>query len=334
MDLLTSMRAFVAVADAGSYTVAAGRLERSRAMVSKLVMDLEEHLGLRLFARTTRKVALTEAGASYLERCRDLLADFDEAEREAMSQAAEPVGRLRVSAPVSFGTLMLAPQLGAYARRFPRVNIDLTLNDRFVDLVEEGYDLAIRISGQPLPDSSLVARRIGGTRIVITAAPAYLAGRGTPKTPADLGEHDCLHYAYASGGTTWKMKRPDGTIDAVRTASRISCNNGDALARMAVAGLGLSFQPEFMVKAELNSGALVEVLTEYTRDELAILAVYLSNRHVPLKLRTFIDFLAETYLGRAVAEPPHAVADGVPRGKGGGSGGRRGGRGGGPPSRA
>ena len=297
-------------------------------MVSKLVMDLEEHLGLRLLQRTTRKVALTDVGTSYLERCRDLLASLEEAEREVMSQAAEPVGRLRVSAPVSFGTLMLAPRLEAYAHRFPRVSIDLVLNDRFVDLVEEGYDLAVRISGQALPDSSLIVRRIGGTRIVISGSPSYLAQHGTPEKPQDLAEHDCLHYAYASSGTTWKLKGPAGMIETVRVQSRVSCNNGDALARMAAAGMGLSLQPEFMVASELASGALVEVLADYTRDELGIYAVYPSSRHVPLKVRTFVDFMAEAF-----------GSEGAPRGrgrrgKGGASGGRRGGRGGGRPSKA
>ncbi|MFA5949896.1 MAG: LysR family transcriptional regulator [Hyphomicrobium sp.] len=289
------MRAFVAVADAGSFTLASRRLERSRAMVSKLVMDLEEHLGLRLLSRTTRRVALTEAGAAYFERCRDVLGALEEAEREVMSQAAEPVGRLRISAPVSFGSRLLAPRLSDYARRFSRVSIDLVLNDRFVDLVEEGYDLAIRIGR--LAESSLIARRIASTPIVICGSPAYLALRGTPVKLQDLVKHDCIQYAYASGGATWRLAGADGQVQAVRTGGHISCNNGDAIGRMAAAGLGLSLQPEFIVARELRSGELVAVLEDYTREELGIYAVYPSHRHVPLKLRTFIDFLAEAFGG-------------------------------------
>ena len=195
------MKAFVAVADGGHFAMASERLGLSRAMASKLVMDLEAHLGLRLLNRTTRKVSLTEPGAAYLERCRDILAAIEEAEREIAAQASEPVGRLRVTAPMSFGALHVAPPIAAYTARYSRVNIDLVLNDRLVDLVEEGYDLAIRIGR--LADSSLIAKRIGATRIVVCASPGYLAARGRPMKPADLAHYECILYSYASAGAVW-----------------------------------------------------------------------------------------------------------------------------------
>lgn len=329
MDLLACMRAFVAIADCGSFTVASQRLHRSRAMTSKLVVDLEAHLGLRLLLRTTRKVALTEAGAAYFERCRDVLGALDDAEREATSNAAEPVGQLRVSAPVAFGTLKLAPVVSAYAKQHGRIRVDLVLSDRFVDLVDEGYDLAIRIGR--LSDSSLVARRISSAKVVLSGAPKYLRERGVPRVPADLSAHDVIQYAYQSGGTTWKLRGPDGLVHEVRPQSRVTCNNGGAIARMAVAGLGLSLQPEFIVAGELESGALRPVLERFTRDELGIYAVHASHRHVPLKIRSFIDFLVDAFQ-TGTPRPPHA--GGANRVKGGPSRGRRGARDGDPPSKA
>jgi DNA-binding transcriptional LysR family regulator len=292
MDQLHAMRVFVAVADSGHFAQASERLGMSRTMASKLVMDLEAHLGQRLLHRTTRKVSLTELGAAYLERCRDILAALEEAEREITAQASEPVGRLRVTAPMSFGASHVAPQIAVYTARHPRVSVDLVLNDRLVDLVEEGYDLAIRIGR--LADSSLVAKRIGVTRLIVCASPAYLAAHGRPKTPADLAQHECLLYSYATAGAVWTFSGVSGE-ESVRVGGRVACNNGDAICAMAIAGLGVVTQPDFIVARHLQSGALEQVLAAYTDRVTGIYAIHPSHRHVPLKLRRFIDQLATAF---------------------------------------
>ncbi len=292
MDQLNAMRAFVAVAESGHFAQASERLGASRTMASKLVMDLEAHLGQRLLNRTTRRVSLTELGAAYLERCRDILAAIEEAEREITAQASEPVGRLRVTAPMSFGVSHVAPQIAVYTARHPRVSVDLVLNDRLVDLVEEGYDLAIRIGR--LADSSLVAKRIGVTRLITCASPAYLAAHGRPKTPADLAQHECLLYSYASAGAVWTFSGVGGE-ETVRVGGRVACNNGDAIRAMAIAGLGVVAQPDFIVARHLRSGALEQVLAAYTDRVAGIYAIHPSHRHVPLKLRCFIDQLAAAF---------------------------------------
>ncbi len=293
MNQLTLVRTFTAVAEAGQFALAAERLGISRAMASKHVIDLEAHLGTRLLNRTTRRVSLTEPGAAYLERCRDILSALEEADREATAQALEPVGRLRVSAPMSFGYLRLAAQIAAFSKIYPRVSVDLVLNDRLVDLVEEGYDLAIRIGR--LADSSLISRRIGSTRVVVCGSPDYFAQRGRPAAPDELARHDCLHYSYSN---VWSFALRDAP-GAAPVHGRIACNNGDALCRMAVMGLGLVALPDFIVAPFLESGALEQVLEEYAPGTIGVFVLHASHRHVPLKLRTMIDFLATAFGGDA-----------------------------------
>lgn len=299
MDQLQTMRAFVAIAETGSFTAAAARLHMSRAMASKHVMDLEAHLGLRLLNRTTRSVNLTEAGASYAARCRDIIEAIEAAEREVTSQAAEPVGRLRVSAPVFFGATCVAPMIEGYARRFPGVGVDLVLNDRFVDLIEEGYDVAIRIGR--LEDSSLVAKRVATTRLMVCGAPSYLDAHGRPQVPADLAGHECLQYSYAAG-SAWSFEGPRGP-EVVRLASRFTCNNAEALCMMAAEGLGLVYAPDFYVVARLRTKQLEQVLADYMGEPLGVFVVHPSRRHVPLKVRSFIEFSTRVFAER----PPCAV---------------------------
>jgi DNA-binding transcriptional LysR family regulator len=292
MDLLSAMRAFVAVADSGQFSRASERLGLSRAMASKQVMDLEAHLGLRLLNRTTRRVGLTDEGAGYLERCRDILAAIDEAEQEFTARALEPTGRLRVTAPMSFGASHVAREIALYAQRHPRVSVELVLNDRNVDLVEEGFDLAIRIGR--LADSSLVARKIGEVRLVACAAPAYIAARGRPQTPSDLTAHDCVLYSYASGGAVWTFSGLDGE-ESVRVGGRIQCNNGEAICNIAVAGLGVVAQPDFIVAPYLETGALERVLPAYEMGMAGVYAIQPSRRYAPLKIRRFVDQLATAF---------------------------------------
>ncbi len=293
------MKAFVAVADAGHFATASERLGLSRAMASKLVMDLEAHLGLRLLNRTTRKVSLTDPGAAYLERCRDILAALEEAEREIAAQASEPVGRLRVTAPMSFGASHVAPQIAVFAARHPRVNVDLVLNDRLVDLVEEGYDLAIRIGR--LADSSLIAKRIAATRLVVCASPDYLAAHGRPGKPADLANHECVLYSYASAGAVWTFSGSEGQ-ENVRVGGRVACNNGEAICAMAIKGLGVILQPDFIVTPHLQSGALEQILAEYNKEATGVYAIHASHRHVPLKLRKFVELLSTAF-----GDAPHRI---------------------------
>ncbi len=298
MDKLSSLKAFVAVAETGHFALASERLGLSRAMASRQVMDLEAHLGLRLLNRTTRRVSLTEQGASYLERCREILAAIDEADREATSQGAEPVGRLRVTAPVLLGVSKIAPQVSAFVSRHPRVEVELVLNDRVVDLVEEGFDLAIRVGR--LAESSLIARKIGSTNFVVCASPSYLAAHGRPTTPADLSRHQCLIFSYASMGAVWTFTGPLGE-EIVRVGGRILCNNGEALSRMAADGCGIVLQPDFMAEPYLKSGELVQVLADYHKEPAGIYAIHTSRRHAPPKLRAFIDMLASAFKADAAA---------------------------------
>lgn len=286
MDQLTLVKTFVAVAESAQFAAAADRLGISRAMASKHVMELEAHLGARLFNRTTRRVRLTDTGAAYFARCQDILAALEEADREAAAQATEPAGRLRVTAPMSFGQLRLADKIAAYAKRYPRVAIELSLSDRVVDLVEEGYDLAVRIGR--LADSSLLSRRIGSMRIVVCAAPAYLDARGRPQAPQDLEPHECLRYSYASA---WSFVAEGRTL-VPQLQGAIECNNGDALCRMAVSGLGVVALPDFIVAPYIASGQLEEILASFRPEPLGIHVVHAAQRHAPLKLRTMVDFLA------------------------------------------
>lgn len=300
MDLLQTMRAFVAVAETGSFTAAAVRLDVSRAMASKHVMDLEAHLGLRLLHRTTRSVGLTEAGASYAARCREILDAVATAEQEATSRAAEPVGRLRVSAPSFFGSQFIAPLVAEFAERFQRVGVELVLDDEFVDLVEEGCDLAIRIGR--LEDSSLVASRIASTRLMVCGAPAYLDRCGRPQRPADLAGHECLRYSHATIGAAWPFDGPDGP-ELVRLSSRFASNSAEALCAMASAGLGLVCTPDFYVVDRLRAGVLEQVLADHMIEPLGIFLVHPSRRHVPSKVRAFIEFLTREFATR----PPCAL---------------------------
>lgn len=296
MDLFACMRAFIAVADAGQFAAASDRLGLSRAMASRQVIDLEAHLGVRLLNRTTRRVSLTEQGVSYLERCRDILASIEEAEQEASTQASEPIGRLRVSAPVSLGASHIAPQVAAFAALHPRVSIDLVLNDRVVDLVDEGYDVAIRVGR--LSESSLIARRIGEMRLVCCASPAYLAAHGRPTRPEELAQHECILYSYASMRSTWPLPSSQSQV-GIKVSSRISSNNGAAICEMAINGLGIILQPDFIVAPYLRSGSLALLFADRPLESVGIYAVYQSRKHLPVRLRLFLNHLALAFSEKA-----------------------------------
>lgn len=291
MDTLISMKVFAAVADTGSFTAAADQLDVSRAMASKYIAHLEEHLGTRLLQRTTRKLTLTESGTVYYERCAQILADISEAEESALRLTDAPRGTLRVAMPVSFALLHVGPIINAYLKRYPEVKIDILLNDRRVDLIEEGVDLAIRI-GQ-LPESSLIAKKLGSSPMAICGAPDYFRRHGTPQTPADLAHHNCLLYSYSPMGDEWKLRGPDGE-HVVKVSGNLRATNGDMVKQAALDGIGLMLQPMFLVGEDLRAGRLVEVFAEYRR-EIGIFAVYHSRKHLSAKVRTFVDSLAHTF---------------------------------------
>jgi DNA-binding transcriptional LysR family regulator len=296
MDIVSSMKIFVAVVDQGSFAAAADRLDMSRAMASKSVAALEDHLGTRLLNRTTRRLSLTEAGTAFYERSVQILADVWEAEQVAGRMAAEPRGTLKVTMPFTYGLHRLGSVIADYVARYPKVKLDLSLNDRKIDLVEEGYDVAIRIGR--LPESGLIARKLGTDHGVIVGSPGYIARHGKPEVPADLVDHVCLGYSLASMGDEWRLQGPDGNIVGVRCSGSIRADNGDMLRLAALAGSGLIFQPRFIVEDDIRAGRLEQVLANYTSEELGIHAVYPSRRHLSAKVRTFVDFLASE-LGRA-----------------------------------
>jgi DNA-binding transcriptional LysR family regulator len=293
MDRLAAMEAFVAVAECGSFSKAAERLHSSKSVVSRQIGALETELGARLLHRTTRALTLTEAGRSYLERATRILADLAEANASIGQLQTAPRGRLRVNAPMSFGFLHLAPALPEFLTRYPDVAVELTMNDRFVDLVDEGFDVAVRLG--KLDDSSLVARRLAPMRRAVCAAPAYLQKRGTPMSPDDLKAHECLCYTNLGLSQEWRFVRPDGRPWPVEVHGRLHANNGDALRAAALRGFGLAVLPSFLVGGDVRSGALVSLLEPFMPQDSAVYAVYPHARHLSPKVRAFVDFVAERF---------------------------------------
>jgi DNA-binding transcriptional LysR family regulator len=288
MDRFLEMQTFAAVVDAGSFVAAADALGMSRAAVSRYVRDLEDRLGVRLLHRTTRRLSLTDEGEVFHARCRELLAGVEEAEAELNQRSGAARGLLRVSAPVSFGILHLAPLWGAFRERYPQVRLDITLADRTVDLVEEGYDIAVRIG--TLRSSSLISKRLASTRIVLCASPRYLESHGTPRHPRELARHSVIGYSYWSLGDEWQFDGPEGRV-SVRTDPWMRSNNGDTSRAAALAHQGVILEPSFLVGPDLDKGTLVELMPEYRSLEAGIYAVYPTRRHVAPKVRALIDFL-------------------------------------------
>jgi len=292
MDRFDEMQAFAAVVDAGSFVRAAEALQISKTAASRLVADLEARLGVRLLHRTTRRLSLTPEGEAFHARCKELLAGVEEAEAEVTAGADEVVGLLRLNVPVSFGLLHLAPLWPAFLQQHPKVTLDVTLSDRIVDLVDEGYDLAVRIAR--LPASTLVSRPIGTTRLVPCASPEYLRRHGAPTHPQDIAGHPVFSYTLLSTGDTWSFEGPHGPVN-VRVTPTIRSNSGDTCLAAALAHQGIVMQPSFMVGQHLRSGALVALLPGYRALELGIYAVYPSRRHLPPKVRALVDFLVAAF---------------------------------------
>jgi DNA-binding transcriptional LysR family regulator len=293
LDRLDEINAFVAVADARSFTQAARRLDVSSAQVSKLVARLENRLGARLLNRTTRDVSLTDTGRAYLERARQVLEEFESLEASVRDQSG-PSGLLKISAPVSFGAAELTPALLDFAAAYPEVALEVSSTDRMVNLVEEGFDVAVRI-GQ-LVDSSLVARKLAAVRMVACASPDYLARAGVPQTVEDLARHEAILDTNAADPSLWRFGRGGQMLD-VRVSGRLRFNGAAACVAAACAGFGVTRTPAFAAAEDLRAGRLTALLCSFEPELIHVHAVYPHARHLAAKVRAFVDFLAERYAG-------------------------------------
>ncbi len=287
------MTSFVRVVEAGSFARAAARLSMSTSAVSRQVADLEAHLDTRLLNRTTRRLSLTEAGQAFFERSVQLLADLDEAESAVRPSAVAPRGKLRITCGISFGIRCIAPAIADFGARHRELAFDLQLSDRVVDLVEEGFDLAIRV-GTGVPPG-FVSRPLGHTRLICCAAPAYLEKNGAPEHPRDLARHQCLEYSYVAPGVVWSFEDADGEKHPVRISGQVRANNGRMLAELAALGMGIVLEPDFIVDSEIHTGRLRVVLPGFLPPRSPIAAVYPSRRHLSPKVRAFVDFLTTRF---------------------------------------
>ena len=285
-----SMETFVQVVEAGSITAAAEHMGIAKSAVSRRLSELEERLGVQLFHRTTRRMNLTGTGRSLYERCVNILADVAEAEQAVSREHGNLQGHLRVALPLSFGLLQLGPAINAFLQAHPGVEFDLDFNDRQVDLLAEGFDLALRIGD--LEDSSLIARRLARIRSCVCASPAYLQRAGTPRRPEELAHHACLTYSLVPEPRVWRYHDAAGKAGSVRVASRLQANNGDFLHRAALEGQGIVLQPLFIVHRSLAEGRLLPLLTEYEWPATSAHALYPHTRHLSHRVRAFIDFLS------------------------------------------
>ena len=292
MDRLLEMQTFCSVVDAGSFVAASENLGVSKAAASRYVSELEARLGVRLLHRTTRRLSLTPEGEVFYIRCRELLASVQEAEAEVTSRGDVARGVLRINVPVSFGISHLAPLWGAFHERFPDVELNVDLSDRIVDVVEEGYDLSVRIG--TLRNSTLVSRRLTTTRLKLCASPAYLQAHGAPDHPEALAHHRVIAYTHFTGGNDWPFSGPEGEVRA-RTRPWMVASNGETCVATALAGQGIVLQPGFLVSGALADGTLVELLPEYRSTELGVYAVYPTRKFVTPKVRALVDFLASSF---------------------------------------
>ncbi|MEL7048838.1 MAG: LysR family transcriptional regulator [Pseudomonadota bacterium] len=295
MDKLEAMAAFTRVITDGSFAAAARSMGLTRSALSKAVMGLEADLGVRLLDRTTRRVSATEAGLAYYERAVQILADVAETDAQVAQLHGTPTGVLRVNAPMTFGTMYLAEIVARFVDQYPAISVELMLSDRFVDPIAEGLDVTLRIG--KLADTSLIARRLGTTRLTIVAAPSYLAAAGTPKTPDDLSQHHCLAYGHTTTLQRWRMSNTKDA-PAYPINARLCANNGEVLLRAAIGGQGIAFLPDFMTTPAVRAEQLSVVLADHVDQELDIHALYAPNRYLAAKSRLFIDCLVDAFVPR------------------------------------
>jgi len=302
MDRWLAMQAFVRIVESGSFVGAAERVGLSTSSLSRLVAELEQHLGARLLNRTTRRLSLTESGQAYYERCVTLLADLAEAEAIAGQAAAEPRGTIRLTCSYSMADQRVAPAIAAFAEAHGQVKFELVVSDRVIDLVEEGFDLAIRVGA--VGSDRLVARRLGSMRLLLCAAPSYLASHGTPTAPADLVRFNALTYAYATAPRQWRFSDRSGQVQEVRVNGTLHANSGDALRSAAVGGLGIINEPDFLLQDAVQRGELVRLLPDFESGSGEIWAVYPSRRHLSLKVRLFVDHIVASFASSAAVFAP------------------------------
>ncbi len=299
MDRFHLMKLFVRIVESGSFSAVARELGMIQPTVSKQMTLLEEQLGVRLLNRTTRRLSLTEAGREYYERCQRILDEVQEMETEVAGLQNRPTGTLRVNTPVAFGHQHMMPLLLAFQRKYPGLAIELSLDDRYVDLVQEGIDVAIRFG--ELGDSQLVARHVGSSARVCVASPAYLAARGAPKEPADLGKHNCITYTYLFSNE-WPFEGPDGPL-SIKVTGDFRANSGMTIRAAALGGVGIASIPAFLVREDIESGQLVQVLTRFAPAPIRISAVYPSARLLSRKVKLFVEFMQGEFLKIPLLHP-------------------------------
>jgi DNA-binding transcriptional LysR family regulator len=291
MDKFESIRAFIHVVEHNGFAAAARTMGVSRSAVNKLVINLEKDLGTQLLNRTTRSVSPTETGLAFYERCTQIMGDLEEAELSISRLHEEPRGNLRINAPMSFGVKHLSPHVAAFTAQYPDLKVQLTLEDRFVDPIQEGYDLNIRIA-EKIESQSLFSQKIASTQYLLCASPDYINRAGSPTHPTDLRHHSCLHYGYLTTGNQWKFSGDDGEhIISIRGV--LCSNNGEVLCDAAIAGLGIVLLPDFIVDEPIRQGQLIVLLPDYHLPSIAVYAVYPINRHLSVKLKMLIDFLGD-----------------------------------------
>jgi DNA-binding transcriptional LysR family regulator len=291
MDLLHSMKVYVLAVEKGSLSAAAAAGGISATMAGNHLRALEQRLGVQLLSRTTRRQHLTPFGEDYYQRCKEILRLVDDSDAQAQQQQSAPAGKLRVTAPLTFGSEALMPALSVYLERYPEVSVDVALNDRVVDLVEEGFEAAIRIGH--LPDSTLIAKPLAPYRLMICASPDYLARRGVPERPEDLSRHECLSFSPAAM-THWRMAGEEGMCN-IPVSGRLQVNQGQALRVASLHGLGIVLQPAILLEADVRAGHLVQLLPGYELPSRPMSVVYLPDRYRLPKLRSFVDFLVERF---------------------------------------
>lgn len=292
MDRITSMETFIKVVEAGSFVGAARKLDISPAMTTRHVLELERHLNARLLERTTRSLRLTDAGTAYFERCQQILRDIEETESGISGELQRPRGVLRISSSGAFGVMRLAPLLSEYSLRYPEVTVDVSINNRIVDLMSDRIDVAVRVG--VLSDSNLVARKLFPVRLVLCASPAYLDRHGTPRTVADLAHHNCLTFTLARGGREWWFRGPNG-MTSVPVNGTLRSDETYILYQAALEGLGIVYATTYQVAASVQAGRLRVIHLDQPTGEIAAYAVYLSRKFLSAKIRTFVDFLAEKF---------------------------------------
>jgi DNA-binding transcriptional LysR family regulator len=292
MDRLTAMEIFSRVVSEGSFSGAARVLNMSKSAVSKYISDLEERLGARLLNRTTRRLSLTDVGKAYHERCLRVLSDIAEMEAAVSYKTQQVGGLLKIAAPVTFSVKHLGAPLSEFLKTYSDINVELNLNDRRVDIVDEGYDVAIRISRR-LSDSSLIAAKLAGVRAITAASPQYLEEYGTPEHPRDLVNHNCLRYSNLGPISEWEFTSSDGEATSIHAKGSIAANNGEVLREAALDGIGIISGPSFLSGESIREGKLVQILSDFHQEDFSVFAVYPHNRHLSAKVRRLVDFLKD-----------------------------------------